>query len=601
MGHSHDHGPGHSHGHDHGHDHAHGHDHHHPNTELDAATLAALDESVPDSDLSPSEVSRRALLRSAGILGGTAALAVSGAQLAAAAAPQAAAAEDGWIFRPGNRPNVWLAGDHHIHTQLSSDGLYRVIDQARHAAAFGLDWLVITDHGGATHARIGVDLVNPQIKAARSELRDTLIFQGLEWNIPAAEHGTVFVAPGSREVDVLKQFENSYDGSVKGAGANTPVNEALAVSGIQWLGQQVDQRRVADALFLANHPARNGIDSPHEIRSWRDADPRIAVGFEGAPGHQAAGLPAGIGGASARGFYGNSPNANSFPGYPAESYRTWGGFDWMTATVGGLWDSLLAEGKPWWISANSDSHVNWNETARRPDGSSQQQFDRDGRYMDPVYGNALNSTAGDFWPGFYSRTHVGADRRDYLAVMEGLRNGRVWVDHGALVKGVEVEVREVGLTGAVGWGKNQTQRYGEPLGGALITRKGRSLELVVRITAQTMPNWANFVPALNRVDVIQGGVTGPVTDRDTFTTPSTKVVRQWDTSGRRGTFELVYPLGKVEAPFYVRVRGTDGNRSQPGYLGAAIDPAGPQLDVVGDADPWVDLWFYTNPIWVLPK
>jgi len=586
MGHSHDHGHGHSHGH--GHEHAHGHDHHHPNTELDAATLAALDESVPDSDLSPSEVSRRALLRSAGILGGTAALAVTGANLAAAA-PAAANQKDGWIFQPGNRPNVWLAGDHHIHTQLSSDGLYRVIDQARHAAAFGLDWLVITDHGGATHARIGVDLVNPQIKAARSELRNTLIFQGLEWNIPAAEHGTIFVAPGSREVDVLKQFENSYDGSVKGAGANTPTNEALAVSGIQWLGQQVDQRRVADALFLANHPARNGIDSPHEIRGWRDADPRIAVGFEGAPGHQAAGLPAGIGGASARGFYGNSPNANSFPGYPAESYRTWGGFDWMTATVGGLWDSLLAEGKPWWISANSDSHQNWNETARRPDGSSQAQFDRDGRYMDPVYGNAVNSTAGDFWPGFYSRTHVGADRRDYLAVMEGLRNGRVWVDHGALVKGVEVEVREVG------------ERYGEPLGGALITRKGRALELVVRITAQTMPNWANFVPTLNRVDVIQGAVTGPVADRDTFTTPSTKVVQQWDTSGRRGTFELVYPLGRAEAPFYVRVRGTDGNRSQPGYLGAAIDPAGPKLDVVGDADPWVDLWFYTNPIWVLPK
>jgi hypothetical protein len=95
-------------------------------------------------------------------------------------------------------------------------------------------------------------------------------------------------------------------------------------------------------------------DSPHEIRNWRDADPRIAVGFEGAPGHQAAGLP--YGAASARGLYGNSPNANSFPGYPAESYRTWGGFDWMTATVGGLWDSLLAEGKPWWNRRHPGRH-----------------------------------------------------------------------------------------------------------------------------------------------------------------------------------------------------------------------------------------------------
>jgi hypothetical protein len=589
MGHSHD---GHTHdhehaaGHGHGHGHGHDHDHHHPNTELDAATRAALDQSIPDSDLSPTEVSRRTLLRSAGILGGTAALAVSGAGAAAAAA---APKGDSILFKHGNKPQVWLAGDHHIHTQLSSAGLYRVIDQARHAAAFGLDWLVITDHGGATHARIGVDLVNPQIKAARTELKNTLIFQGLEWNIPAAEHGTVFVAPGSREVEVLKQFENSYDGSVNNASSNSPANEQLAVSGIQWLGQQVDRRRVQDALFLANHPARNGIDSPHEIRNWRDADPRIAVGFEGAPGHQAGGLPKGIGSGGARGLYGNAPNANSFPGYPAESYRTWGGFDWMTATVGGLWDSLLAEGKPWWVSANSDSHQNWNETSRRPDGSDQAQFDRDGRYMDPVYGNTVNALNNDFWPGFYSRTHVGAERRDYLSVMEGLRSGRMWVDHGMLAKGVEVEVREVG------------RKHGEPLGGALVVRRGRPVELVVRITTQTMPNWANFVPLLNRVDAIRGAVKGAVSDRDTFTAPDTKVVRQWDTSGKRGTFELVLPLGQAEEPFYVRVRGTDGHRSQPGYFGAAIDPQGPQLDVVGDADPWTDLWFYTNPIWVLPS
>jgi hypothetical protein len=417
-----------------------------------------------------------------------------------------------------------------------------------------------------------------------------LVFQGLEWNIPAAEHGTVFVHPGANEVAVLKEFEGTFDGSVQGAVDPANVTEALAVAGIKFLGEQVTKRRVQDALFLANHPARNGIDSPHEIRGWRDADPRIAIGFEGAPGHQAAGFAKPNGAGSGRGFYENAPGAASYAGYPPESYRTWGGFDWFTATVGGLWDSLLAEGKPWWISANSDSHVNWNETSRRPDGSDQAQFDRDGRYMDPVYSGTVNRTAADFFPGYYSRTHVGADNRDYRAVMEGLRNGRVWVDHGALVKAVEVEVREAGKT------------HGEPLGGALHVRRGRAVELVVRITAQNVPNWANFVPSLNRVDAIVGAVKGAVSDKDTFTAPDTKVVKQWDTSGKRGTFELVLPLGKAdtENPYYVRVRGTDGNRSQPGYLGAAIDPAGPKLDVVGDADPWADLWFYTNPIWVLP-
>ncbi|NPD06089.1 PHP domain-containing protein [Nocardioides sp. zg-1308] len=587
AGHTHDHP--HDHPHDHAHDHAHSHDHDRAHDDLGDV---AHDPSVPDSDLSPAEMTRRGMLRAAGITGALVAgmSGMQGVTPAAAAAPASA-----YRGRGRGRPlaRYWLAGDHHIHTQYSSDGQYRVIDQAQHAAAYGLDWLVITDHGGATHARIGVDLVNPDIVAARAELPGTLIFQGLEWNIPAAEHGTVFVAPGPGEVEVLKQFENAYDGSVKGASGSSPANEALAVTAVQWLGQQVDRRRVDDALFLANHPARNGIDSPHEIRAWRDADPRIAIGFEGAPGHQAAGLPAGYGPGSARGFYGNAPGAASFPGYPPESYRTWGGFDWMTATVGGLWDSLLAEGKPWSITANSDSHVNWSDTSRRPDGSDSAQFNRDGRYGGPVYAGGINLTAGDFWPGFYSRTHVGATSRDYRAVMSGMRDGRIWVDHGGLVKAMDVTVR---ATGGPGRGRSET------LGGTLAVKRGTRLELVVTIDAQDVPNWSQFVPQLNRVDVVRGRVDpmSAATDRDRFTAPDTKVIAQSDTSGRAGRFTLTYDLGPVEEPFYVRLRGTDGNRSQPGFLGPQVDPAGPAIDVVGSADPWVDLWFYTNPIWVVP-
>ena len=121
-------------------------------------------------------------------------------------------------------------------------------------------------------------------------------------------------------------------------------------------------------MFFANHPARKGLDSPHEIRGWRERQPRIALGMEGAPGHQAAGMPAPIGAGSGRGFYDNSPTADSFAGYPLESYLTWGGYDWMTSTVGGLWDSLLAEGRPWWITANSDSHTVYLDDSVRPAG-----------------------------------------------------------------------------------------------------------------------------------------------------------------------------------------------------------------------------------------
>src|SRR6266516_4631049 len=195
-----------------------------------------------------------------------------------------------WLVS-GRHEERWLAGDHHAHTENSHDGVYRVIDQVRHAHAYGLSWVVITDHGGIEHARIGVEKVNPDIRAAREAVPETLVFQGLEWNIPAAEHGTVFVHPGDGEVAVLKEFENSFDGAVRNATAQVPANEALAVAGINFLAAAVDRGRIGDALFLANHPARNGLDSPHEIRAWRDAQPHIAVGFEGAPGHQAAAIP----------------------------------------------------------------------------------------------------------------------------------------------------------------------------------------------------------------------------------------------------------------------------------------------------------------------
>jgi hypothetical protein len=108
------------------------------------------------------------------------------------------------------------------------------------------------------------------------------------------------------------------------------------------------------------------------------------------------------------------------------------------------------------------------------------------------------------------------------------------------------------------------------------------------------------VPTLARVDVIEGAVTGAVSDRDTFATPNTKVVKSFEVNKSTGSVRLTYSLGRVDQPLYVRLRGTDGNRSAVGLNGAAVDPVGPAIDVVGDADPWKDLWFYSNPIWVLP-
>ncbi len=579
--------------HQHGDSHQHPHPHPHSDAEQPSSPVhaEAVDLSVPDAELSPGGLNRRNFLRTSGLLGaGAAAAAVwSSADPAAASSAQPAGRD-----RRNDGGYLWLSGDHHIHTQYSSDAQYRVADQVRHAAQNGLGWMVITDHGSLAHAKLGVEKVNPDIKAARKNFPDTLVFQGLEWNIPAAEHGTVFVAPGPNEVSVLKQFENSYDGTVNNAGASTPANEALAISGLAYLTEAVRQRRVPDALMLANHPSRKGIDSPHEIRNWRDGAPGIAVGFEGAPGHQAAGLKAGA--AGGRGEYDFSPSPNSFAGYPLESYRTWGGFDFMTATVGGLWDSLLAEGKPWWITANSDSHKVYADWATDPAGGNPDAawdaagdtFNNFGRYGDPIYAGGIQTGNADFWPGYFSRTHVGASGFGYRNVMDGIRAGRVWVSHGDLISGLDIRASVKGS-----WGR------GTALGGTLQIGNRDTVELTVKIRLADGPNFAQFQPKLNRVDLIVGDILGQPSDRDSFSTPNTKVVRSWDTSKSTGTVTLTYSFAKLDRPIYFRLRGTDGNRSAPGYHGAAVDPAGPAIDVVGDADPWADLWFYSNPIFVL--
>lgn len=556
------------------------HDHTHAHEAAKKGIQPGLDLSIPDEELSPAEVSRRGFFRRAGLLGaGAAAASVFGA-----AQPAAATRTQEWR-RHKRSGYMWLTGDHHIHTQYSSDAKYRVVDQAQHARAYGLDWMVVTDHGSNAHARIGVELVNPDILEARNvHERNLLVFQGLEWNTPGADHSTVFVHPGPNEVRVLKEFENRFDGSVNGWGANNAANELHALEGLDFLAASVSNGSVSDAMMLLNHPSRGGVDSPHEVRAFRDRQPHIAIGMEGAPGHQAASIPAPYGPGAGRGYYDNSAGANSFAAYPPESYITWGGFDWMTATVGGLWDSLLAEGKSWWITANSDSHQNYLDTSVRGPGSN---FNLNGRYNDPVHGGVAPQTgAGDFWPGYYSRTHVGAKGYSYRSVMEGLRAGRVWVDHGGLIDGLDVR-----LKAGNDW---------VTLGETLVAPRGTNVQLIMTITPAELPNWAQFVPKLNRVDVIRGSVTGASTERDSFRAPDTRVVESFDTSGYTDKFTITAKLGRLDEPFYVRFRGTDGNRSQVGIHGPSVDPVGPAADVIGDSDPWADLWFYANPMWILP-
>ncbi|MEV7031325.1 PHP domain-containing protein [Streptomyces sp. NPDC093272] len=544
---------------------------------------AWADPAVPAAGLDAQGVSRRGLLRRAGLFGAAFAL-------GSAATPARAASGHG---PGGDDPRLaYLVGDHHVHSVYSHDAKYTFSQQAQAAARFGLDWMVFNEHSNFGHAHYGAKSEHAEILRARRDNPRQLIFQGLEWYIPAAEHATVFAAPGRHETDLLTRFELAFDGKLLGydkggeADADTARNQAHAVKAIKWLAEQRRSGYVDDVLVLANHPLRLGIDSPYEIRDWRDAAAEIMIGMEGAPGAQGAAIPGLRGASSIRGEYENKPSAQSWAGYPADAYLTYGGFDWATATVGGLWDAMLSEGRPFTVTTNSDNHRTVFDTWKNGDWPPGQDFDNTGRLPDPV-DTGTPQPGSDFWPGEFSRTHVGVTRYGYRAVMAGLRAGRVWLDHGHLLDGLDVRLK-----------RDRDHGEGVTLGGRLRVRRGERITLNVTVTTASRVNSHGILPQLAHVDVIRGAVRGPVADRDTWRAPDTRVVRTEDVSGRKGTYRLRIPLTAGDESFYVRLRGSDGNRHGAGYLGASVDPHGPVTHAPGDGDPWADTWFYSNAVFV---
>jgi hypothetical protein len=453
----------------------------------------------------------------------------------------------------------WLAGDHHIHTKYSPDGLYEIAEQVAAARRYGLDWCVITDHGGPHHDKVALSQAYPELLAARRANPGLTVFQGVEWNIPAAEHGSVILPVGAEEAQHAATFEAIFDAkntSLPGA-KNT---EAIAVQGVQYL-----ESITPKPLFIANHPARRGLDSPHEMRAWSDAGPNVARGFEGAPGHQAGGLAG-----KARGEYDNKPSAESFSGYPAEAYRTFGGYDWYVAKVGGLWDSLLGEGRPWYITADSDSHKHWDERALVDQSTylTKGYVTRTGQM-----GDALAEP--DFYPGEYAKTWAFARRRNPEAILDALRSGSMFTVLGGLVDRLEM------------W--TSAQGDAATMGGTLAMAKpGSPVDVTIRLRVPNMPNFGGETPQLHHVDLIAGDIIGPAADRDALANPTTRVVAQLrPPEARREGPYLVFRhrFENVRSSFYLRVRGSN----------TEVDA--PVMDVVG-ANPWKDLWFYSNPVFV---
>jgi hypothetical protein len=200
-------------------------------------------------------------------------------------------------------------------------------------------------------------------------------------------------------------------GGLKLNGANGELGHQKTVEGIKWMAKFHAEGSYYVPAHLEragpfNTAGNNGFNVEH-LRNFNNAGPRIAFGFESQPGHGAS---------DRRGEY--NLRRNSVAGVRLDSVggTTFGGTGVYAAQVGGVWDSLLGEGRNWWFFASSDWH-------------SRGAFAVDDRRSD-----------NDFWPGEYQRNYTmvryGATDPKQLTpqqIVDGLRTGNTWVDSGQLV------------------------------------------------------------------------------------------------------------------------------------------------------------------------
>ena len=163
--------------------------------------------------------------------------------------------------------------------------------------------------------------------------------------------------------------------------------------------------------------------------------------------------------------------------------------------------------------------------------------------------------------------------------MRALKSGLILTTHGGLIDGADIRVT------------TSDDAQGVTTGGRTFVTKGGTVTATITIDLASRANYAGFIPLLKKVDLISGPITGPVTDQQTMFAPNTKVEKTFEVSQTSGQAVFTYTYKNVGDSFYLRYRGSDGK-----VLAAnGVDPA---MDVMGNSNPWNDLWFYSNPVFI---
>ena len=126
------------------------------------------------------------------------------------------------------------------------------------------------------------------------------------------------------------------------------------------------------------------------------------------------------------------------------------------------------------------------------------------------------------------------------------------------------------------------------IGESLEVDQGNRITVEIRIYDPEEPNHNQDTPEVDHVDLIVGEITGPLSSPSQDSNSSTKVVKRfekddWSIDGQYR--KMTYTLEDVRKDLYFRVRGANTTQFEP-----EPDPKG--------EDPWTDLWFYSNPVFL---
>lgn len=539
----------------------------------------------------------------------------------------------------------YVPGDFHQHS-LYTDGSYPFLQVMDENANYGLGWWANSEHGGernrdgngnywddpAVYPENPIlgdyeesgghqemwrwqslrDYVYPDILTTRENYPEKVVISGLEQNVPGHEHCSTAIHQYDGSANAISEFEYRFDRSdddtsrdgepslVVGFGPLSKTNDTKedAIMGVKWM-QALKDQGIGDAWIVPAHIERAWSYMIEDFRAWMDAGPDVVAGMEGAPGHQTSGD---------RGF-----------GRGSLGGGTYGGTGFYVATIGGLWDGLLAEGRKFFNFASSDYHNHW-------------------------------STGGsDFWPGEYQKnyTYIKTNSGDNIqSVFDGVHSGNSWNVQGDLIDDLQFTAK--------------SRRNRAMMGETLKVKKGDMVTIKIKVHDPSEPNFCPLdmnnpsleqvgitqplnMPVLDHIDLIAADITGnvPMTNPDdvvaTDYETNASVVATFDRPGRKfhkkchggidrnGRMTFVYKFKATESMF-VRLRGTNMPASVPFETDEAGNPladslandniyasmdadeletklfedvniaTNSKLDEVAEA--YADLWFYSNPIFI---